>query len=172
LKYLKTYKLFENKSEKLWLYSDEDLNKINDSVEELYIDYKIKNWPKLPKKLKFLYCSDNNITNLPTELSKSLLSIYCSDNKLKELPDITNTNIDEFFFYNNPLKYLPNGITKSMLDENNSENFINRKALKWIINKPEHYNLLKEYLSEEDKKELEEIHPEFSTQEQFGMFSK
>ena len=188
MKYLKTYKLFENNSTTLALNSEYDWNRINNTIETLHISYTTNTLHKLPKSLKRLYCSfveltelptlpdnlevlacnDNKLTRLP-ELPKTLISLYCNNNLLTELPTLPKT-LKYFEIHNNSLEKLPEGITEKLLLKINNKNWIKENALKWIINKPIDYNILKDYLSEEDKKELNKIHPELLSQDQFGMF--
>ena len=230
MKYLKTYKLFENKSDVLILNSTNDFQYLNDSITELHVRFNIKEWPKLPnkleylscslnykirklpeelpntltrlvcsnnvitklpklpKKLKWLICSSNLITEIP-ELPESLEVLECFDNKINKLPKLpkflnelrcSNNELTEIpelpiyltdlFIYGNPLEKLPKGITKEFLDKQ-TKHWIEENTIKWLINEPNDYNLLKDYLTDTQRKSFEENGPEtFKNMNQFGMF--
>ena len=71
----------------------------NNSITELpilhksfmcYLDCsnnKIKNLPKLPKRLSVLKCDNNLIENLPNRLPYHLTQLYCNNNKLTKFPN-------------------------------------------------------------------------------------
>jgi len=211
MKYLKTYKLFESVvkgSNTLDLYSDGDWSKVNDSIVYLVVNYDIKNWPKLPEKLKTLICVNRDIKYLPElpkhlidlcvygnkltelpKLPKSLQKLYCQNNQLTELPKLPNNlqflncadnnikilphfpkSLNRYFILNNPLIELPNDITEYFIQLQRSRYWFEKIAYNCIVNKTQHYNLLKEYLSDEDIEKLEKEHSELLAQEQFGMF--
>ena len=207
MKYLKTYKLFENNSNEIYIRSENDWNLVNDSTTKITIDYycdklhklpnslqelncennqltelsllpnslqklfldnnQLKELPILPDSLQYLFCSINKLTELP-KLPNLLQKLDCDNNKIKKLPNLPNS-LQYLYCCHNPLEALPQGITKEYL-KGNQIYWIKENAYKWIINKPEHYNLLKEYLSEEEKEKLEKEYPEIISQDQFGMF--
>ena len=215
MKYLKTYdKLFESRGRMITLKSDEDFNKIDDSVTDLMFYYVPSKWPKipdhikeiiicwkkdilnfenlelpkelrefecdhcdleklpeLPKKFMKLRCHYNQLTKLP-KLPRSLKKLECQYNKLTEIPDLPK-DIKKCFFYDNPLERLPKGISKELLRENYyvSKDWFKDNMVKWLINEPNDYDLLKEYLTETQRKTFEENGPDgFGSMEQFGMF--
>ena len=192
MKYLKTYKLFESDINTQYLYCDDDWKYINDSTRRIVITYDIGKLPELPKNIYYLDCTDCNLTELPTlpqkleylicnnnhlsklpELPETLIHLDCRNNNLTELPKLPKELLTLYFSYNT-LEKLPKGISKELLKHillNPSENtFIKSYALKWIINEPSDYKLLKDCLSDKDKEELNKIHPELLNQDQFGMF--
>jgi len=188
MKYLKTYKLFESVNKEIEIFIIDDWNKVNDDTTSIILKYSMKELPELPKNLiklwcgdgilkklphlpdslEFLYCQNNQIIELPI-LPNSLQELYCYNNKLTTLPELPNSLI-ELWFDNNPLEVLPKGITKELLITNDRE-WIRENALKWIINRPSDYILLKDYLFKEDEEKLEKEYPEIISQDQFGMFS-
>ena len=88
MKYLKTYKIFEN------------------VVTELdYSEQRRKSLPELPKSLKYLYCYNNQLKSLP-ELPKLLESLDCGDNQLESLPELPDS-LKYLFCHNNKLKSIP-----------------------------------------------------------------
>ena len=106
MKYLKTYnKLFERYIDELYISDDYEWNKVNDDIRKIYINYNIKNWPKLPDKLKHLDCRAKNIEYLP-ELPKTLINLDCGVNNLKELPELPD-NLIELRCYQNQIEKLP-----------------------------------------------------------------
>jgi len=172
MKYLKTYKLFENNSDELNIDSDEDWNKLNENHSSIVIRYKIKNWPELPEYLTKLSVVYQDITHLP-KLPESLIELYCQWNKLTEIPKLPE-NLEVLKCYENPLVKLPEGINRFLLECNDTlgynQKWITNNAYKWIVNKPKDYELLKNYLSQIQLKKLENEHPEIISQNQFGMF--
>jgi len=175
MKYLKTYdKLFEKKDWIISLDSDKHWYKVVNGVTQIKFLYNVKNWPKLPSTLKSLYvlnqgvetlpelpekliwlfCRNNKIKKLP-ELPKKIEKIYCDNNQLKELPTLPKSLIF-IQFYNNPIEKLPNGMTKELL-KLQDYNFIKENVVKWITNKSSDYNLLKEYLTEAQRKHFEKL---------------
>ena len=147
MKYLKSYKLFESNSSEIFLRSKKDWALVNDSTIKITINYKCN---KLPL---------------------SLIIMHCSYNKLTKLPDLPKTL--QFLNFNvNPIEELPEGITEELIKENfnKNKNYVKENALKWVLKKPKHYILLKDYLSDKDKEKLEKIHPELISQDQFGFF--
>jgi Leucine-rich repeat (LRR) protein len=57
--------------------------------------------PALPASLQELYCSNNQLKELPATLPASLQELYCSYNQLKELPATLPTSLQELeCFYN------------------------------------------------------------------------
>jgi Leucine-rich repeat (LRR) protein len=84
------------------------LNSLSEYI--LTIDVSNKNIKSLPdlsrfKNLKTLYCSDNELTSLPT-LPQNIKALCCSDNKLTSLPTLPQ-NLTTLICYNNELTYLP-----------------------------------------------------------------
>ena len=67
------------------------------------------------KNLKELYCSDNQLTSLPTTLPQSLEILYCSKNKITSLPDLTRLkNLKELYCTYNQLSSLPTTLPQSL----------------------------------------------------------
>ena len=162
----KKLKILDCKSNNGWLYR---LPKLPPTLEELYCDNNvISRLPELPDSLKILSCYNNKLNKL-SDLPEKLTNLYCENNNLKELPDLPES-LKILHCYNNPLKKLPKGINNRLLEQNNNNGWINENAYKWIIKQPNNYNILKDYLSNEEKEKLEKIHPEILSQDQFGMF--
>jgi len=65
----------------------------------------LTNLPNLPSTLKELWCSNNNLTTLP-KLPKTLEYLACSNNQLTFLPNLPDT-LEELSCYNNRLTSLP-----------------------------------------------------------------
>ena len=130
----------------------------------------IKEIIKLPESLIEFNCSKNKLTKLP-ELPNKLELLGCSNNNLTELPDFPKT-LKYVYIGENPLNKLPNGISEETIKQQFKANkkWFNDNVITWIINKPTDYNILKDYLSEENKEKLENEHPEIISQNQFGMF--
>jgi len=61
--------------------------------------------PSLPITLKILYCSDNNLTSLP-DLPINLRTLQCESNKLISLPTLPS-NLKSLYCTNNNLTTLP-----------------------------------------------------------------
>ena len=97
----------------------------------------------LPTSLKFLYCSNNQLTSLPDlpshlqelicynnqltslpDLPNSLRKLYCSENQLTSLPIFEN-EILLAFNQDNPIEYIPYNTNISLFD--GVENKINIK---------------------------------------------
>jgi len=77
----------------------------NDYNIELDFNYlNLITLPVLPNNLKYLYCSNNQLTILPT-LPNSLVILNCSYNQLSELPELHN-NLIKLNCYNNQLNYI------------------------------------------------------------------
>ena len=152
------------------IYCESDWKYVNEKTDKIIIHYNVKNWPKLPKNLKELYCNYNRVEYLP-ELPSKLITLYCHNNLLRELPELPNilnyldcssnllTNITDISLnlkvlhcYNNPLERLPNGITKSFVNDlYRYSEYFKQNVIKWINNEPSHYDLLKIYLTKEQK---------------------
>jgi len=113
-----------------------------------------------------LYCFNNHLTELP-ELPNSLNFLNCNDNLIKILPTFPK-NLN-YTISQNPLERLPNNITKEILN-NQRRLWIKENAYKWIMKKHSDYNLLKEYLSEDEINKIEKEYTEIISQDQFGMF--
>jgi len=145
------------------------LPKLPNSLETLNCSKNnLKELPILPKKLTHLNCTNNQLKELP-KLPNTLELLYCYNNKLTELPTLPESII-QLNFYNNPLEKLPNGITKKLLN-NQDVRYIKENVLKWLVNKIEDYDLLKDYLTESQRKSYEENGPEvFTEMNQFGFF--
>ena len=190
MKYLKTYnKLFENyRINPIVISSDEDWSKYNTTVNRLIIKYGIKKWPTLFQNLKDLFCSNNQISEL-TKLPNSLIELSCNNNSLTKLPELPNKlkylacinnklteipklpkTLKRLYCENNPLERLPNGITEYLLSYNDTE-WIKENVIKWLVNEPSHYQIVKKYLTDVQRKSFEENGPEaFKNMDQFGMF--
>jgi len=166
----KWHKLPKN-LEKLITFSDKLTslpNELPNSLKLLscFSNY-LKELPTLPENLKELYCQLNKLNKLPT-LPKSLIKLRCNHNNLTELPKLPDT-LSECVISDNPLEKLPEGITKELLIQNDKD-WIKKNALKWILNKPTDFKLLKDYLYKNELEKLEKIHPELISQDQFGFF--
>ena len=190
MKYLKTYKLFESNINEVIISSESDWEKVNDSTTKITINYQCNKLHELPKSLRYLYCSYNQLTELPV-LPSTLQKLFCSNNKLKELPklpnllhrlDCQNNQLIELptlpksstliQFYNNPLNKLPKGITKELLKHNNIDNYVKDNVLTWLKNDPSSYEFVKDYLTEAQQKYFEENGAEgLEDLTQFGMFN-
>jgi Leucine-rich repeat (LRR) protein len=86
------------------------LNSLSKDISTLDISSKnIKYLPDLTrfKNLAELYCSNNQLTLLPT-LPPNLKVLYCSNNQLTLLPTLP-PNLEELFCYNNPIYEIVNG---------------------------------------------------------------
>ena len=91
MKYIKTYEELEDKS----------------IIREL--DYYRKNLSELPDlseyiNLKYLYCSNNNLTELP-ELPQSIVILDCENNKLTSLPKELPKSLKKLHCQYNKLPY-------------------------------------------------------------------
>ncbi len=107
MKYLKTYKIFENVKTKLDFSNKnlEDLPPLSNSLERLHCyNNKLKSLPKLPESLKELWCSNNQLKSLP-KLPDSLEELWCSNNQLKSIPELPKS-LERLQCHNNPLECL------------------------------------------------------------------
>jgi Leucine-rich repeat (LRR) protein len=87
---------------------EEYLNSLPDDIEGINVSGKgLTYLPDLSrfKKLKRLFCHNNNLTRLP-ELTNNLNSLNCANNKLTVLPEL-NENLQILFCYDNNLTILP-----------------------------------------------------------------
>ena len=76
------------------------------SLERLYCsDNQLTELPELPSSLERLDCSNNQLTELP-ELPSSLERLYCYDNQLTQLPELP-ISLEELYCSNNQLTQLP-----------------------------------------------------------------
>jgi Leucine-rich repeat (LRR) protein len=55
--------------------------------------------------LKVLYCSNNQLQNLPT-LPETLKKLCCTNNQLQNLPTLPPNGLKELYCYNNPLIFV------------------------------------------------------------------
>ena len=93
--------------------------------------------------MKYLKTYENYINWFNFDKTK----LYCGDRKLTKLPELPDS-LEVLYFYDNPLEELPENIDKSLL-RYNREKWIKENVIKWIINKPSDYKLLRRYLTEE-----------------------
>jgi len=132
MKYLKTYKLFENVVRYLD-YTDQDrksLPKLPDTLIDLFcFNNRLKFLPKLPKSLQRLSCSHNILEYLP-ELPESLEHLHCFNNKLKFLPELPES-----------LKYLD--CSRNPLECIIPDKFIHYQDEKWL--EEYYYPMIKSY---------------------------
>ena len=87
------------------------------NLKELYCsDNQITSLPTtLPQGLEILYCSNNQLTSLPTTLPQGLEILYCSNNQLTSLPDLIRfKNLREFNCYKNQITSLPTALPQSL----------------------------------------------------------
>jgi len=144
-------------------------NKLPTSLKELFCyDNKLTTLPELPNNLVMLSCHMNNLTELPI-LPNSLQKLYCDDNNLKELPTLPK-NLKDCEFYNNPLEKLPKGMTKDLLNQNRQE-WITDNVIKWLINDPSCFDLIRGYLTMQQINLYKKVGVDgFKSMDQFGMF--
>jgi len=84
------------------------LNSLPEDILTIDISYKgLKSLPDLTrfKNLKELYCSNNQLTSLPT-LPQNLQELYCRDNQLTSLPTLPQ-NLKILYCFHNQLTSLP-----------------------------------------------------------------
>ena len=83
-------------------------DRIDESVRSgiMQVEYmNLTSLPPLPKKLKYLICSNNELQVLP-ELPNTLIALYCNNNKLTKLPDLP-PNLLIMSCVNNQITELP-----------------------------------------------------------------
>jgi Leucine-rich repeat (LRR) protein len=94
------------------------LNSLSEYILTLSIDSRgITSLPDLTrfKNLKELYCSDNQLINLPSNLPQGLEILYCSKNKLTSLPNLNRfKNLKELYCSINKLTNLPNNLPQGL----------------------------------------------------------
>ena len=143
MKYLKTYKLFEDIDSILIIHYQEDWEKLKEGITYLSCNNnELTSLPDLPSALEFLYCYDNKLTTLP-ELPSTLKCLTCENNPLTSL-------IPEKFFKDQP---------KSWLKE-----YINSNIIHWIEEDPSCFSWLEKYLNLENKEKYKHL------SNQFGFF--
>jgi len=139
---VKKYLQFINEKvgKEIKINSENDFHLIKEGVELIDASYaKLSYFPTLPKSLKELYCSANNLKSLPElpenlillscydnnlkiipELPKKLERLYCGNNNLSHLPELPNS-LTQLYCNGNKLEYLPklpNSLTKLCCNEN------------------------------------------------------
>ena len=120
MKYIKTYKIFENTQTNM------DVSRKG-----------LSSLPKLPISLETLYCNYNKLTSLP-ELPDSLRYLSCYNNQLSSLPELPNTLIT-LSCHNNPFK---EPLSKEIVDKFKLENIYTIES----INLFKTYEFQKEFL--------------------------
>ena len=122
MKYLNTYKIFENVNE--INYKSKNLYELPELPEDLEIlicdNNNLKSLPKLPENLKELWCHKNQLESLP-ELPESLEQLACRNNKLKHLPKLPDS-LEYLSCADNQLESLPelpDGLLEMLCGRNN-----------------------------------------------------
>ena len=149
--------------------------KIFENINLDYNDQKLTSLPKLPNKLKKLWCIYNQLTSLP-ELPDNLKELYCSYNQLTSLPELPVSLKNLYCQYNqlSELPKLPDNLKFLICHDNNwkepiSIDIINKFDLKPYTNEQtklfRSYEFQKEYIEKDninyfnlEQKELK-IHP-------------
>ena len=62
--------------------------------------------PELPSRVRYLDCSNNQLTRLPSELPSGLRILLCSENQLRSLPELPS-GLTTLSCYTNQLTSLP-----------------------------------------------------------------
>jgi Leucine-rich repeat (LRR) protein len=74
--------------------------------------------PKLPDRLKYLYCPRNELIKLPDHLPDSLKELDCSRNNIKELPNHLPDSLKKINCARNNIKELPDHLPDSLKELN------------------------------------------------------
>jgi len=104
---MKTYLEYIKENKSVLVKSQKDWNKVSDQTIELWCsDDQLTSLPSLPNSLKKLYCSHNpQLTSLPS-LPTSLDFLSCSDDQLTSLPELPS-NLKGLLCSSNQLTSLP-----------------------------------------------------------------
>jgi len=123
MKYLKTYKLFENYSKELYLKNESEWSNADENTKKISILYNTTTLPELPENLEILICHSKGIEKLPT-LPKTLKELHCQNNNLERLPELPESLRVLNSSYNQliELPKLPNGLNNLNIRDNNIKN--------------------------------------------------
>src|ERR1700733_6782355 len=74
----------------------------------------LESLPELPKFIKILKCTNNNLTKLPDKMPDSLQKIYCYNNQITKLPDKMPNSLQTINCSNNQITRLPDKMPDSL----------------------------------------------------------